>query len=218
MIEWLLKFCLTIVSSSLVGLLFYRAALSPLSRLPGPWYSLFSDVCLMYKEFTGSRRVYIHELHKTFGPVVRIGPKEVSFTSPDALRKIYQLGGSGYDKTNFYELFMQYDTRCVAITLHFYAIANPVRTMFSTLDRRGVSVTQIEKCELVLTMIIQHDLLKRQIAGAYTNSSIMQSEVLEAIRERTEDLLRQCSEAGEKAIDFYVSLTSMHLSRTRSVC
>jgi hypothetical protein len=114
MIEWLLKLCLTVVSSSLVGLCFYRAALSPLSKLPGPWCSLFSDIYLVYKEFTGKRRVYIHELHKTFGPVVRIGPKEVSFTSPKALKEIYQLGGSGYDKTKFYELFMQYDTRCAA--------------------------------------------------------------------------------------------------------
>ncbi|KFY33217.1 hypothetical protein V494_07827 [Pseudogymnoascus sp. VKM F-4513 (FW-928)] len=95
----------------------YRATLAPLSKLPGPWYSRFSDVILMYKEFTAHRRVYIHELHKKFGPVVRLGPNEVSFTSVEALREIYQSGGSGYDKTEFYNLFIQYGTRTTFSTL-----------------------------------------------------------------------------------------------------
>ncbi|KFY73695.1 hypothetical protein V499_06223 [Pseudogymnoascus sp. VKM F-103] len=97
-----------------------RAALAPLSKLPGPWYSRFSDAILMYKEFTAHRRVYIHELHKKFGPVVRLGPNEVSFTSVEALKEIYQSGGSGYDKTEFYNLFIQYG----------------IRTTFSTLQKR----------------------------------------------------------------------------------
>lgn len=92
-------------------LLLYKATIAPLARLPGPWYSLFTDFYLMYKEFTGQRRTYVHELHKKYGSVVRIGPNEVAFTSLEALKEIYQSGGSGYDKTNFYELFMQYDTR-----------------------------------------------------------------------------------------------------------
>lgn len=97
--------------SAWLGILIYRATFTPLSKLPGPWYSLFSDVFLMCKEFSGQRRVYIHELHKRFGPVVRLGPNEVAFTSLEALKEIYQSGGSGYDKTEFYDLFVQYETR-----------------------------------------------------------------------------------------------------------
>lgn len=103
--------CLAAFAWGSLSVLIYRAAFAPLSRLPGPWYTLFSDVFLMYKEFTGQRRVYIHELHKSFGSVVRLGPNEVSFTSIEALKEIYQSGGSGYDKTVFYNLFMQYDTK-----------------------------------------------------------------------------------------------------------
>lgn len=106
-----LAVCLGATCVAGLGVLFYRALLAPLSKLPGPWYSLFSDVFLMYKEFSGHRRVYIHELHKEFGPVVRLGPNEVSFTSVEALREIYQSGGSGYDKTEFYDLFIQYGIR-----------------------------------------------------------------------------------------------------------
>ncbi|KAF8866807.1 cytochrome P450 [Acephala macrosclerotiorum] len=102
-----------------LGLSIHRAIFAPASKLPGPWYSLFTDLYLMYKEFTGQRRPYIHELHKKFGPVIRLGPNEVSFTSMEAMKEIYQSGGSGYDKTEFYTLFRQFRTR----------------TMFSTLDK-----------------------------------------------------------------------------------
>lgn len=105
------EICIAAFGLGWLGVYIYRATLAPLSKLPGPWYTRFSDVILMYKEFTAHRRVYIHELHKKFGPVVRLGPNEVSFTSVEALKEIYQSGGSGYDKTEFYNLFIQYGTR-----------------------------------------------------------------------------------------------------------
>jgi len=60
-----------------------------------------------------NRRVYIHGLHLQYGPVVRIAPNEVSFTSPEAVKEVYCSGGSGYDKTEFYDLFKVYGRRCV---------------------------------------------------------------------------------------------------------
>jgi hypothetical protein len=87
---------------------------SPLSEVPGPKYTLFSGIYLMIQEFAGKRREYIHELHKRYGSVVRLGPNEVSFTSSEAMKEIYSSGGSGYDKTEFYTLFKQFNTRWVA--------------------------------------------------------------------------------------------------------
>lgn len=65
----------------------------------------------MIQEFIGKRREYIHELHKRYGAIVRLGPNEVSFTNLEAIKEIYSSGGSGYDKTEFYTLFKQFDTR-----------------------------------------------------------------------------------------------------------
>ena len=95
--------------------LLIRRLLSPLSRLPGPFLTRITSLPLIYQEFSSNRRLYIHSLHQKYGPVVRIGPNEVSFTSLDALKEIYTSGGSGYDKTELYTLFMQFDTRCVGI-------------------------------------------------------------------------------------------------------
>lgn len=108
---WLGKAWLVAIGLGWLSLFLHRALFSYLSKLPGPWYTLFTDIFLMYKEFTAQRRLYIHELHKSFGSVVRLGPNEVSFTSLEALREIYQSGGSGYDKTEFYNLFKQYGMR-----------------------------------------------------------------------------------------------------------
>ncbi|KXH28572.1 cytochrome P450 [Colletotrichum nymphaeae SA-01] len=63
---------------------------------------------------------YIHTLHQQYGPVVRIAPNEVSFTSYEAVKEIYCSGGSGYDKTEFYDLFKK---------------AYSARTMFTTLNK-----------------------------------------------------------------------------------
>lgn len=96
-----------------------RRLRSPLSRLPGPWHSLFTSFALKWAEFHAQRTNYVHALHLRYGPVVRIAPNEVSFTSTAAVKEIYCSGGSGYDKTEFYNLFTVYGRR----------------TMFSTLDK-----------------------------------------------------------------------------------
>ncbi|KAJ5678396.1 uncharacterized protein N7477_004029 [Penicillium maclennaniae] len=90
---------------------------SPLSKIPGLWYTRFTSFWLKYQEFTASRRESIHALHKRYGPVVRLAPNEVSFTSLDAMKEIYASGGSGYDKTEFYSLFKQFKTKTMFSTL-----------------------------------------------------------------------------------------------------
>jgi len=97
---------------------------SPLAKVPGPWYTIFTSFVLKYKEFTHGRRLYIHELHQRYGPVVRLSPDEVSFATVDAIKEIYMSGGSGYDKTPFYSLFTQFNTRTLFSTL----IRGDVRT------------------------------------------------------------------------------------------
>ncbi|KAJ5341515.1 Cytochrome P450 [Penicillium brevicompactum] len=101
----------------LCGYLVICGLRSPLSAVPGPWYTRFTSLWIKYQEFTANRRESIHKLHKIYGPVVRLGPNEVSFTSLDAIKEIYASGGSGYDKTEYYDLFRQFK----------------IKTMFSTL-------------------------------------------------------------------------------------
>ncbi|KAG5928127.1 hypothetical protein E4U42_001237 [Claviceps africana] len=99
----------------LTGMRVTRALASPLRKIPGPTISLCTSLLLKWNELNASRTLYIHYLHEKYGPVVRIAPNEVSFTSWAALKEIYCSGGSGYDKSHFYDLFKIYGTRFVHI-------------------------------------------------------------------------------------------------------
>ncbi|KAF4979394.1 hypothetical protein FZEAL_4397 [Fusarium zealandicum] len=90
---------------------------SATAKIPGPAISKLTSLWLKWQELGANRTMYIHGLHKKYGPVVRIAPNEVSFTSGDALKEIYASGGSGYDKTEFYDLFQVYGKRTMFSTL-----------------------------------------------------------------------------------------------------
>lgn len=81
------------------------------TKVPGPWYTNITSWVLKYYEFQGKRRVWIHSLHRRYGTVVRLAPNEVAFANLEGMKEIYQSGGSGYDKTEFYDLFQQYGRR-----------------------------------------------------------------------------------------------------------
>ncbi|KAI2778989.1 cytochrome P450 3A13 [Daldinia loculata] len=115
-------FLLAVACFALSILYVWKCIASPLRTLPGPRISLFSSWILKYHELHAHRTRYVHSLHQKYGPVVRIAPNEVSFASLEGVKEIYGSGGSGYDKTEFYNLFTIYGRRS-----H--------RTMFSTLKR-----------------------------------------------------------------------------------
>lgn len=110
---------------ALLVLYVWRSIASPLRKVPGPRVSLFTSWILKYHEFQARRTAYVHSLHQKYGPVVRIAPNEVSFASLEGVKEIYGSGGSGYNKTEFYDLFTVYGRR----------------TMFSTLNKEDVSTT-----------------------------------------------------------------------------
>ncbi|KAL2024430.1 hypothetical protein VTK56DRAFT_8241 [Thermocarpiscus australiensis] len=91
---------------------------SPLNKIPGPWYARFTTLVLKWHEFRANRTRYIHRLHLKYGPAVRIAPDEVAFASGTAVKEIYCSGGSGYDKTSFYDLFQVYGRRTMFTTLN----------------------------------------------------------------------------------------------------
>jgi hypothetical protein len=90
-----------------------RCLASPLRKIPGPFPSLFTSLALKYHELQADRTRYIHDLHKRYGPVVRIAPNEVVFTGLEAVREIYGSAGSGFDKTEFYNIFRIFGRRFV---------------------------------------------------------------------------------------------------------
>ncbi|KAI0424052.1 cytochrome P450 3A13 [Xylaria sp. FL1042] len=105
---------------AIASLLWYiwKRTSSPLRVIPGPKISLFTSLILKLHEFRALRTRYVHNLHLQYGPIVRIAPNEVSFASLEGIKEIYGSGGSGYDKTEFYNLFKVYGRRTMFSTLN----------------------------------------------------------------------------------------------------
>ncbi|KAF2106163.1 putative P450 monooxygenase [Lophiotrema nucula] len=83
---------------------------NPLSRIPGPKFFAWTKWRLAYEDWKGTRTRFIQKLHVKYGPVVRIGPNEVSFNSLSAMRTIYG-PGAPYGRTDFYQSFSFYGKR-----------------------------------------------------------------------------------------------------------
>ncbi|KAH6695096.1 cytochrome P450 [Plectosphaerella plurivora] len=110
-----------LLALALAGLSLYYFILEPLifsslARVPGPKLFALTKWRLALEDWKGTRTRKILALHEEYGPVVRIGPTEVSFNSMSALRTIYG-PGSQYGRTTFYRMFDVYGEQNL-FTLH----------------------------------------------------------------------------------------------------
>lgn len=102
----------TIAAATLLACTLYRFIYqplygTPLARIPGSKIYAATKWRLALVDYQGIRTQTIHSLHRQYGPVLRIGPNEVSFSSLSALRAIYG-AGSGFERTAFYRMFDAY--------------------------------------------------------------------------------------------------------------
>ncbi|KAI1365887.1 cytochrome P450 [Xylaria arbuscula] len=82
----------------------YRLYAHPLRKVPGPFLARITEIWRTVHYFRGTWFDDILELHRKYGPVVRISPNEVSVVSPDLTKTIYS-HGKGTAKTNWYDIW-----------------------------------------------------------------------------------------------------------------
>ncbi|EXK46257.1 hypothetical protein FOMG_04463 [Fusarium oxysporum f. sp. melonis 26406] len=94
----LLAFCLTLgwVILTLVNVL-----RSPLRQVPGPFLARFTRLWLLKQVYFGTYPKTSIELHRKYGPIVRIAPNEYSIDDPAAAKIIYG-SGRGFTKSQWY--------------------------------------------------------------------------------------------------------------------
>lgn len=100
----LLSWWYVILPSIIVTRALYRKYASPLRQYPGPWLASYTRLWKVLS--TASTRTHLDhiELHKKYGPIVRIAPDELSLASPEAARTLLSAGKRFY-KTRFYGVF-----------------------------------------------------------------------------------------------------------------
>ncbi|KAL5342816.1 cytochrome P450 [Aspergillus crustosus] len=135
----LIKFLLGALLSRCFYLLYYH----PLSRVPGPKIAACTSLWLAYHTFIGDECTVIFELHKKYGPVLRVAPNDVDIASGDAIEPIY-LSRGGFPKTPVYSKFdiEGHTTIFSTLTLSERATrAKAVAPLFSTASIRSSEET-----------------------------------------------------------------------------
>ncbi|KAK6538232.1 hypothetical protein TWF694_011111 [Orbilia ellipsospora] len=80
----------------------YQLYFSPLSKIPGPWYTSVSRIWLATVTLTGKKVFALHTLHQKYGPFVRISPVEVAVADPETVKKIHS-PADPFAKTEWYK-------------------------------------------------------------------------------------------------------------------
>ncbi|KAJ9606301.1 hypothetical protein H2200_009262 [Cladophialophora chaetospira] len=91
-----------VLAASLCLRLLYKNFKDPLRSIPGPLLGRLTGLWITLIEFSGNRSTTVHELHKKYGPVVRLAPNQLSFATTQALKDIYG-ANSNYTKAPIYE-------------------------------------------------------------------------------------------------------------------
>ncbi|KAI9707950.1 MAG: hypothetical protein M1820_004369 [Bogoriella megaspora] len=80
----------------------YPSLLSPLSKIPAAHpIAPFSDLWILWKRYKYEELSAIHDAHQRLGPIVRLGPKEVSVNCIEGgIRTVYS---GGFEKGTWYE-------------------------------------------------------------------------------------------------------------------
>ncbi|KAI1758847.1 putative cytochrome P450 [Hypoxylon sp. FL1150] len=69
----------------------YSVLSSPLAKVPGPWYTKWTDKIYKYNALKGRGPRWVQALHEKYGTIVRISPNHVSVAEPSATLQIYSI-------------------------------------------------------------------------------------------------------------------------------
>ncbi|KAF2159299.1 hypothetical protein M409DRAFT_30175 [Zasmidium cellare ATCC 36951] len=86
---------------------------SPLAKIPGPFLTKFTVLPIVYHDHIGNRTKWTEELHRKYGPVVRLSPKEVSVSSAASIRDVFTGSAKAgyYPKAPIFNIFQHYGAR-----------------------------------------------------------------------------------------------------------
>lgn len=79
----------------------YPTFISPLSKIPNAhWSAPISPAWMLWRRFTSRNNRTIQSLHERLGPIVRLGPSEISINCVDGgIKSIYT---GGFEKHDWY--------------------------------------------------------------------------------------------------------------------
>ncbi|KAK4498924.1 hypothetical protein PRZ48_009434 [Zasmidium cellare] len=97
-----------------------RQSTSPIARIPGPLLTKFTILPIVYQDHIGNRTKWTEGLHRQYGPVVRLSPKEVSVSSSASIRDVFTGSAKAgyYPKAPIFNIFQHYGARNAFSSIH----------------------------------------------------------------------------------------------------
>ncbi|KAG6037782.1 hypothetical protein E4U41_004737 [Claviceps citrina] len=138
-----------------------------LARIPGPFPSRFTGLTLKINALRGQRTRYIHSLHQRYGPVVRIAPREISISDPDAVRQIHKIGSPFRKATWYKELTQQRDDDSCSV----FAVQDPRRASARRkLFQRSATRAAVRQWEPIVARLAEQTVgkIKRDVVAGGT--------------------------------------------------
>lgn len=136
--------------------LIYPAFLSPLARIPNAHFTCsISPAWILWTRYQRRENKTVLAAHQKYGPVVRLGPNDISVCSIDGgIRTVY---GGGFEKQAWYQPFANYGS-VSDIPIDFrFANFSRVDNMFSTQHSKP------------------HGAIKKMVSNVYSKSYISSS-------------------------------------------
>jgi hypothetical protein len=120
----------------MVAYIVYYRFCHPLASFPGPRLCSISNLWKLWVVATGRMPDELVKFHERFGPIVRIGPNDLSFNSADAISDIYR---RGWQKGEFYRGFKQPEPGLFSMT------DEKLHTQRKRMFGLGFSMQRVEK-------------------------------------------------------------------------
>ncbi|KAI0441523.1 cytochrome P450 [Xylaria telfairii] len=98
------KSVLVTIVAGTCAYIIYQCLFAPLAIFPGPVAAKLSKGWRAYATYRGQWHRDLIALHQRYGPVVRIGPNELSIGDPEAFRQIYRTNAA-YPKSASYSIW-----------------------------------------------------------------------------------------------------------------
>ncbi|EAA35684.2 cytochrome P450 [Neurospora crassa] len=164
----LIMFLLSLLTLYTIYIAYHRLYLSPLADIPGPrlaaltqWYEFYYEVILH-----GQYTFKIIELHKQYGPIIRINPWEVHIADPDFHRELLPTNTNRRrHRTPFFTKQFGADESIVATNDHdlHKLRRSAVGPFFSTQNTRALQPVIEERVDALLARLREHGKTKKDI-------------------------------------------------------
>ncbi|KAJ6020737.1 hypothetical protein N7540_006241 [Penicillium herquei] len=124
---------------NIVLFILYRCYFHPLAKYPGPFLAKMSENYMIYFTMCARNTYARHELHQKFGPIVRVGPNELSFSDEASIKDIYgQSTNPCLKAPQFYRGFTMTGTESVFSTRDRVFHARMRRLLANGFSQNGV--------------------------------------------------------------------------------